>query len=207
MKEMSEQTNEVTETTNGIPVYHERFKWFAVMVQPGMEKKAKAGLEERIKKLKMEEFFGMIHIPIHSVEKIDTQGKKKMLEQRLMPGYMFIQMDPTKDQVFSFVKETPKISSFIGASHSQKPNPVPEDEIDRIVNRVTARPTEQSKPKTIFHKGEKVKVIDGPFTNFTGDIDEVKADKMKLRLLISVFGRATPVEIEFNKVEKIEDAQ
>lgn len=187
---------------------HERFKWYAVLTQSGMEKKAKATLEERIKKLKMTDYFGQILIPTMTVEKIDEGGKKKKVEQKMMPGYLFVQMDPEHKATFGCVKDTPKISSFIGAAANQDPKPVPDEEISRIFNRAAeATKAAPAKPLTAFEKGEKVKVIEGPFTNFIGDIDEVKADKMKLRLLISVFGRATPVELEFNKVEKLKDGE
>ncbi|MBX9703211.1 MAG: transcription termination/antitermination protein NusG [Silvanigrellaceae bacterium] len=202
---MSENSPQIEENDEA-SLSHDKFKWFAVSTQSGMEKKAKFSLEERIKKLKMEEFFGKILIPSQQVDRIDQSGKKKRVEQKMMPGYLFIQMDPDNDAVYSCVKGTPKISSFIGASNNQKPKPVPNEEISRLVNRMIKAPQAQSaKPLVAFEKGEKVKVIDGPFTNFIGDIDEVKVDKMKLRLLISVFGRATPVEIEFNKVEKIKN--
>ena len=185
---------------------HERFKWFAVLTQSGMEKKAKASLEERIKKFKMDDYFGYILIPMMTVERLDANGKRKKVEQRMMPGYLFVQMDPDNKNTFSCVKDTPKITKFITAQANQDPNPVPDDEILRVFTR--AQETSKaapSKPLVLFEKGDKVKVIDGPFTNFVGDVDEVKADKMKLRLLISVFGRATPVELEFNKVEKVKE--
>jgi transcriptional antiterminator NusG len=185
---------------------HERFKWFAVLAQSGMEKRAKSTLLDRIKKLKMDNSFGHILIPMMTVEKIDTNGKKKKLEQRMMPGYIFVQMDPENKATFSCVKETPKISKFVVAQANQDPLPVPEEEISRLFNRAAeASKAAPSKPLVAFEKGQKVKVIDGPFTNFVGDIDEVKPDKMKLRVLISVFGRATPVELEFSKVEKVKE--
>ena len=202
----AEKDTVVVEKNPEIKLHHERFKWFAVLTQPGMEKRAIEGLHARIKKQNMADSFGQIIVPCQTVDKIDAQGKKKQVEQKMMPGYIFIQVDPANVAVFSFVKETPKISSFIGTSHSQVPHPIPEEELDKIFNRTKYVAEEKKqKPKTVFEKGEKVKVIDGPFTNFVGDIDEVKADKMKLRLLISVFGRATPVEIEFNKVEKYKE--
>ena len=185
---------------------HERFKWFAVLAQSGMEKRAKSTLEDRIKKLKMENYFGHILIPMMTVEKIDANGKKKKLEQRMMPGYIFVQMDPENKATFSCVKDTPKISKFVVIQANQDPLPVSEEEISRLFNRAAeASKAAPSKPLVAFEKGQKVKVIDGPFTNFVGDIDEVKPDKMKLRVLISVFGRATPVELEFTKVEKVKE--
>lgn len=202
------KVNEIDSSLKPTSFTHERFKWYAVLTQSGMEKKAKATLEERIKKLKMTDYFGQILIPTMIVEKIDEGGKKKKVEQKMMPGYLFVQMDPDHKATFGCVKDTPKISSFIGSAANQDPKPVPDEEISRIFNRAAeATKASPAKPMTAFEKGEKVKVIDGPFTNFVGDIDEVKADKMKLRLLISVFGRATPVELEFNKVEKLRDGE
>ena len=109
---------------------------------------------------------------------------------------------------FYYKEDTPKISNFIGAAHNKMPPPVSDEEVDRVVNRAAHIAKEvAARPKATFEKGEKVRVIDGPFTNVVGDVDEVKADKMKLRLLISVFGRPTPVELEFNKVEKMKEGE
>lgn len=195
-----------TESPSQINFFHERFKWFAVLTQSGMEKRAKAALEERIKKLKMSDDFGHILIPTMMVEKIDASGKKKKIEQRMMPGYLFVQMDPENKATFGCVKDTPKITKFVAAQTNQDPQPVTNEEMHSLLNRAAeATKAAPSRPLVAFEKGEKVKVIDGPFTNFIGDVDEVKADKAKLKLLISVFGRATPVELDFNKVEKIKD--
>lgn len=205
-EEMQATTEAVPESAPEQPTVNEKFKWYAIMTQSGMEKKAKGVLEERIKKMNLKDFFGQIIIPTQTIERIDEKGKKKFVEQKMMPGYIFIQMEMT-EPAYHCVKDTPKISTFIGASHNKTPPHVPDEEIDRVINRAVHVAKEiAARPKTVFEKGEKVKVIDGPFTNFVGDIDEVKADKNKLRLLISVFGRPTPVEIEFSKVEKIKEA-
>jgi transcription termination/antitermination protein NusG len=186
---------------------NDRFKWYAVVTQSGMEKKAKFVLEERIKKFNLQHLFGRIVIPTQNVERIDEKGKKKLVEQKLMPGYVFVHMEMT-EPAFHCVKDTPKVSNFIGATQHRMPPPVADEEVDRVINRAAHVAKEiAARPKLSFEKGEKVRVIDGPFTNFVGDVDEVKADKQKLKLLISVFGRATPVEIEFNKVEKITEGQ
>lgn len=205
---MKEETLQTPETKEGIvSTRHDHFKWYAVVTQSGMEKKAKTVLEERIKKFKLVEAFGQIIIPTQTIERIDEKGKKKFVEQKMMPGYIFIQMDMT-DPAYHCVKDTPKITNFIGSSNNKTPPPLPDEEVDRVINRAAHIAKEvASRPKTVFEKGEKVRVIDGPFTNFVGDVDEVKADKMKLRLLISVFGRPTPVELEFNKVEKMKDGE
>lgn len=187
----------------GIQVSHERFRWYAVLTQSGMEKKAKTVLEERIKKQNLGDFFGHIIIPAQTIERIDEKGKKKLVEQKMMPGYLFLQMELT-EAAYHCVKETPKVLNFIGAAANQSPPALSDEEVDRVLNRAVYVAKEQAaKPKVVFEKGQKVRVIDGPFTNFVGDIDEVKPEKMKLRLLISVFGRQTPVEIEFAKVERI----
>lgn len=200
---MAEQQQSKT-NSGSIQVSHERFRWYAILAQSGMEKKAKTALEERIKKKNLTNHFGHIVIPSLTVERVDEKGKKKLVEQKMMPGYMLVQMDMT-DPAYIAVKDTPKILGFIGAIGNEPPPPLADEEVDRVLNRAAHVAKEQAaKPKVVFEKGQKVKVIDGPFTNFVGDVDEVKLDKMKLRLLISVFGRQTPVEIEFSKVERVE---
>lgn len=179
-------------------------QWYAVVTQSNMEKRAKSTLEERIKKKKLENFFGRIIIPTITSEVLDEKGKKKKVENKMMPGYIFIEMEMT-DPAYHCVKDTPKVTGFLGATQSRTPPPLTAQEVDRVINRAAIVAKEEAaKPRAIFEKGEKVKVIDGPFTNFVGDVDEVKNEKQKLRLLISVFGRPTPVEIEFSKVERID---
>ncbi|MEY2986537.1 MAG: hypothetical protein RJB13_58 [Pseudomonadota bacterium] len=203
---MTEELQNTAEAPS--PIRNEKLKWYAITTQSGMEKKAKTALEERIKKLKLSDHFGQIVIPSQTIEKIDEKGKKKKIEQKLMPGYIFIQMDLTEKSAYHCVKDTPKISNFIGAAPNREPPPLSDEEVDRVINRTAHIAKEiAARPKMHFEKGERLRVIDGPFTNFIGDVDEVKADKMKLRLLISVFGRPTPVEIEFNKVEKVKEGE
>lgn len=201
------ENNEVASADSAPLPKNERFKWYAIITQSGMEKKAKSTLEERVKKLGLQESFGQIVIPSQQVERIDEKGKKKFVEQKMMPGYILIQMEMT-EPAFHCVKDTPKISNFIGATQHKMPPPLSDEEVDRVINRAAHVAKEiAARPKATFEKGEKVRVIDGPFTNFVGDVDEVKPDKMKLKLLISVFGRPTPVELEFNKVEKIKEGE
>ena len=179
-------------------------QWYAVVTQSNMEKRAKSTLEERIKKKKLDSFFGRIIIPTMTSEVVDEKGKKKKVENKMMPGYIFVEMEMT-EPAYHCVKETPKVSGFLGATQSRTPPPLTAQEVDRVINRAAIVAKEEAaKPRAIFEKGERVKVIDGPFTNFVGDVDEVKNEKQKLRLLISVFGRPTPVEIEFSKVERID---
>jgi transcriptional antiterminator NusG len=169
-----------------------------------MEKRVKTVLEERIKKKHLDQHFGRIIIPTVTSEVFDEKGKKKKVESKMMPGYIFVEMEMI-GTAYDLVKSTPKVGSFLGAAQGKEPPPLSEAEIDRIINRAAIVAKEEAaKPKAVFEKGEKVKVIDGPFTNFVGDVDEIKTEKQKLRLLISVFGRPTPVEIEFSKVERID---
>ncbi len=205
LDEQAHENEQDTESAS-ISYTHERFKWYAVLTQSSAEKRAKLNLEDQIKRLGLSEYFGQILIPIAIVDKMDVNGKRKKVEQRLMPGYMFIQLDPESKAAFSCVKNTLKIARFVTPGPNQDPLPIPDEEIARIFERA-AENTKAAplKPHVLFEKGDRVKVIDGPFTSFIGDVDEVKPDKAKLRLLISVFGRPTPVEIEFTKVEKVKE--
>jgi transcriptional antiterminator NusG len=209
MTDTLEQTEQVAveETAPAVAVKDERYRWYAVFVQSGMEKKAKQVLEDRIKKFAVESSFKTVLVPSREVEYIDEYGKKKKREQKMMPGYLLIQME-MNDKTFHLVRETPKITNFVGADTRKNilPPPMGDDEVDRLMNTAAhqAKP-EVQRAKMSFEKGERVKVIDGPFASFIGDVDEVKTDKQKLRILVSVFGRATPVEIEFTKVEKVRE--
>lgn len=186
-------------------VVDERFHWFAVFTQSGMEKKAKQALDDRIKKYNYESCFKQVVVPSREVDYVDANGKKKKREQKMMPGYLLIQME-LNDKTFHFVRETPKISNFVGADPRKNilPAPMADDEVARLFVAAAhqAKP-EVQRAKMTFERGERVRVIEGPFASFIGDVDEVKGDKHKLRILVSVFGRATPVEIEFSKVEKV----
>jgi transcriptional antiterminator NusG len=205
MTDTLEQKVELPVEENVSPVVDERFRWFAVFTQSGFEKKAKQALDDRIKKYNYDGCFKQVVVPSREVDYIDANGKKKKREQKMMPGYLLIQME-MNDKTFHFVRETPKITNFVGAD--PRKNILPAPMADAEVERLFATAAHQAKPEVqrarmTFEKGERVKVIDGPFTSFLGDVDEVKADKQKLRILVSVFGRATPVEIEFSKVEKV----
>jgi transcription termination/antitermination protein NusG len=186
---------------------HPRFKWYCIVVQSGVEKKALEILEQRIKKQNLEDSFGRIVVPTQMVEKIDDKGKKKQVEKKIMPGYVLIQME-LNDKTYQCVRQTPKISTFLGATNFKLPPALTEEEVDKMLNKKAhLAKAAAEKPKTQFEKGEKVKVIDGPFSSFVGEVDEVKSGNSKLRVLISVFGRATPVEIEMSKVEKLKEGE
>ncbi|HJK94934.1 MAG TPA: transcription termination/antitermination protein NusG [Polyangiaceae bacterium LLY-WYZ-15_(1-7)] len=170
--------------------------WYVIQAYSGYENKVKLSLEERIRQAGMEDLFGEILIPKESVQE-NRGGKKRVVNRNFYPGYIFLQMNLT-DETWHLVKGTPKVSGFIGGRH---PSPVPKREIEVIARQVaqgSAKPT----PRVSFEPGDHVRVTEGAFANYTGTIEEVNAEKHKVRVLISIFGRATPVELEYGQVEK-----
>ena len=172
-------------------------KWYVVHTYSGFENKAKQSLEERIKTHKMDEFFGDILIPTENVVEL-KKGKKQTTTRKFFPGYILVNMELTNES-WHTVRSTPKITGFVGGNTS--PPSIPEDEVLRITNQITEGRI-KPKPLISFEKGESVRIIDGPFSSFTGYVDEVKAEKGKVRVLVSIFGRPTPVDLDFIQVEK-----
>ena len=172
-------------------------KWYVVHTYSGYENKAKKTLEERIKRKKLDDHFGQVLIPTEEVVEM-KRGKRRTSKRKFFPGYMLVQMTMT-EATWYLVKSTPKITGFVG--DSTKPAPVPDDEVARITNQI-AEGAERVIPKVIFEKGDSVRVVDGPFANFNGVVEQVDSEKGKLRVLVSIFGRATPVEMDFIQVEK-----
>ncbi len=154
-------------------------------------------LTDRIAAYGMEEKFGQILIPAENVVEL-VKGKKRTTSRKFFPGYVLVQMELV-DQTWHLVKSTPKVTGFVGGKTN--PPSIPDDEVARLSQQITAGSL-KPKMKVLYEKGENVRVIDGPFTNFAGVVEEVKPDKGKLRVLVSIFGRATPVELEFLQVEK-----
>lgn len=173
-------------------------RWYIVHTYAGLENWAKQALEERVKSLHLEDKISEILVPSETVVEI-VKGQKKASSRKFFPGYILVKME-LNDETWQIVRNTPKITSFVGG----KTNPpfIPDEEVRRITEQIREGAL-KPKPKVQFQKGESIRVIDGPFTNFTGTIDEVKSDKGKLRILVSIFGRATPVELEFSQVEKV----
>ncbi len=173
-------------------------KWYVVHTYSGYEQKAKAALEERIKSLHMEHKMGQVLVPIERVQELGKGGQRKISSRKFFPGYIFVQM-LLDEETWHIVKNTPKITGFVG--HATEPPEVPESEVREITQQMeegALRP----KPKVLFEVGEAIKVVDGPFQDFNGTVEEVKPEKGKVRVLISIFGRATPVELDFVQVEK-----
>ncbi len=171
--------------------------WYVVHVYSGFELKVKQVLEERIRSLKMTDFFGEVHVPQETVVEL-VRGEKKTSNRKFFPGYILVQMVLDQD-TWHLVKETPKVTGFVG--DATDPEPLSEEEVARIVSQVEEGAA-SPRSRTTFEQGQTVKVIDGPFADFNGTVEEVKPEKGKLKVLISIFGRATPVELDFVQVEK-----
>ncbi|MCS6796917.1 MAG: transcription termination/antitermination protein NusG [Myxococcota bacterium] len=171
-------------------------KWYVVQAQSGHENRVKAALLERIRQHGMERYFGEILVPRESVQETRA-GQKRVSSRTFYPGYVFVQMD-LNEHTWHLVRDTPRVSGFVGG---RTPSPVPEDEIASIVQQV-AEGAAKPKPRVVFEPGDHVRVVDGAFANFTGTVEEVKPEKQKVRVLVSFFGRATPVELDYAQVEK-----
>lgn len=197
--EASEPADETPAPQQVKPVTSDVVKldWYVVHAYSGFEMKAKQALEERIRLNKMEKFFGQIHVPQETVVEL-VKGQKKTSNRKFFPGYILVQMHLNQDS-WHLVKETPKVTGFVG--DATDPSPMSEDEVKRVLNQVEEG-TASPRSKMSFEQGETVKVIDGPFTDFNGTIEEVKPEKGKVKVLISIFGRATPVELDFMQIEK-----
>lgn len=173
-------------------------RWYVVHAYSGQEKSIQAALIERIKRSGMQDKFGDVLVPTEEVVEMKS-GQKALSERRFFPGYILVQMEMT-DETWHLVKSTPKVTGFIGGS-AMKPTPVPDREVEAILNQVKEG-VEKPKPKVLFEVGENVRVTEGPFADFNGTVEEVNYDKSKLRVSVLIFGRATPVELDFGQVEK-----
>jgi len=171
-------------------------KWYGVHTYSSFENKVKLSLEERIRNHGLEELFGEILIPSESVMEL-KKGERKTTSRKFFPGYILVNME-LNDETWHVVNETPKVTGFVGGS---TPAPITEEEINKITRKIEEG-AEKPRPKISFEVGETVRVVDGPFLNFAGVVEDVKPDKAKLRVMVSIFGRATPVELEFMQVEK-----
>ncbi|MCB0354837.1 MAG: transcription termination/antitermination protein NusG [Bdellovibrionales bacterium] len=176
---------------------HPDLHWYVINAYSGYEMKAKRSLEERIRTHGMEDLFGEVRVPEETVVEL-VRGQKKTSTRKFFPGYMLVQMVMNQD-TWHLVKETPKITGFIG--DETDPAPLSPDEVSKVLQQVEEGAS-APKAKMSFVEGETVKVIDGPFSDFNGTVEEVRPEKGKLKVLISIFGRATPVELDFIQVEK-----
>lgn len=173
-------------------------KWYIAHTYSGFENKVKATLEEKIRSLGKDKLFGQVVVPTEQVVEL-VKGKKKTSSRKFYPGYIMIQMVLT-DETWHIVQDIEKVTGFLGGR--TQPVPISDEEAGRILTRMEDG-REKPKPKFFFEEGDEVRVIDGPFNNFNGVVEEVKPDKAKLKVLISIFGRSTPVELDFVQVTKI----
>ncbi|MDZ7923908.1 MAG: transcription termination/antitermination protein NusG [Marinagarivorans sp.] len=173
-------------------------RWYVVHAYSGFEKKVAAALRERIALNKMEEHFGDVLVPTEEVVEMKG-GQKRKSERKFFPGYVLVNME-LNDAAWHLVKETPRVMGFIGGK-ADKPAPITEKEANLILQRVDDS-TDKPRPKTLFEPGEMVRVTDGPFNDFNGVVEEVNYEKSRLRVAVLIFGRSTPVELEFGQVEK-----
>ncbi len=190
---MAEETSSNTEVAKDTS----KLKWFIVNTQTSCEHLAKASIEERVRSLNMEAKFGQILIPAESVVEL-VKGKKATRSRKFFPGYIFVQMQ-MEDATWHLVKNASKVTGFVGGK--VKPPEVPEEEVMRVTRQM-AMGAEKVQPKVKFSVGESVTVVDGPFSGFNGAVEEINPDKGKVKVLVSIFGRPTPVELDFVQVEK-----
>ena len=173
-------------------------RWYVVHAYSGFENQVKRSLEERIKLASLEELFGDVMVPTEEVVEM-RDGQKRKSDRKFFPGYVLVQMDMT-DETWHLVKDVPKVMGFIGGT-TDKPAPITDREAESILNRVQEG-AEKPRPKVLFETGEVVRITDGPFNDFNGVVEEVDYDKNRLRVEVSIFGRSTPVDLEFGQVEK-----
>lgn len=171
--------------------------WYVVHTYSGFEAKAKKALEDKVKSLGKQGEIPEVLVPSESVVEM-KKGVKKTSNRKIFPGYILVKMDLT-DETWQIIKSVPKVTGFVGGS--KEPPIVPDEEVQRITQQISEG-TLRPKPKVSFDKGESIRVVDGPFTNFNGIVDEVKPEKGKVKVLVSIFGRSTPVELDFIQVEK-----
>ncbi|PWB59530.1 MAG: transcription termination/antitermination protein NusG [Nitrosomonadales bacterium] len=173
-------------------------RWYVIHAYSGFEKSVQRALLERIERAGMQDKFGEILVPLEEVVEMKG-GQKSISERKFFPGYVLAQMEMT-DETWHLVKSTPKVTGFVGGS-GNKPTPITDKEVEAILKQIQEG-VEKPKPKVLFEVGESVRVTEGPFNDFHGNVEEVNYDKNKLRVSVLIFGRATPVELDFGQVEK-----
>ena len=200
-KRESEMTNELVQEPEAPqePERNPNFRWYILHAYSGFERKVKESLESRIQAFGLESRFGRIMIPTEPVTET-VNGKKRTIERVFLPGYVLIEME-LDNQIWHIIKDTPRVTGFLGTG--DKPVALSEEEISSLLNR-SDEAKEKPRQKIRFEKNESVRITDGPFANFNGIVDEINEDRETLKVMVTIFGRSTPVELEFGKVEKIE---
>jgi len=182
-----------------VPAVPNNKRWYVVHAYSGMEKAVERNLRERIDRSELQDKFGRILVPMEEVVELKN-GKRSVSERRFFPGYVLVEMEMADDS-WHLVKHTNKVTGFVGGAKN-RPSPISEAEVMKIVHQMQEG-VEKPKPKTLWSVGELVRIKDGPFTDFNGAIEDVNYDKSKVRVAVTIFGRATPVELDFAQVEKV----
>ncbi len=175
-------------------------QWYVVHAYSGMEKAVERNLLERIERAGMQSKFGRILVPTEEVVEMKN-GRKTITERRFFPGYVLVEME-LDDATWHLVKHTSKVTGFVGGAKNHRPAPISEADVSKIMSQIQEG-VEKPRPKVLFEAGEMVRVKEGPFTDFNGNVEEVNYEKSRLRVSVTIFGRATPVELEFQQVEKV----
>ena len=173
-------------------------RWYVVHAYSGFEKSVQRALVERIARDGMQDLFGQILVPVEEVIEMKN-GQKSITERKFFPGYVLVEME-MNDDTWHLIKSTPKVTGFVGGT-ANKPTPISEKEVDKIMQQMKDG-VDKPRPKVLFEVGEMVRVKEGPFTDFNGSVEDVNYEKSKIRVSVTIFGRATPVELDFGQVEK-----
>jgi len=173
--------------------------WYVIHTYSGYEAKVKASIEERVKESGMSGKIFQVIIPTEDVVEVRA-GKKRISERKFYPGYVFVEME-LDEETWYFIKNIPKVTGFIGGMN--EPTPVSEAEMKELIGQLEGGETSRPKPKYSYGQGENVRVVEGPFNNFVGVVEEINSDRGKVKIMVNIFGRATPLELEFSQIEKI----
>jgi transcriptional antiterminator NusG len=173
-------------------------QWFVVHTYSGFENKVASAIESRAKIFNLQDLFGRVIVPTEKVREI-RKSKKIETEQKFFPGYLLVEMELT-DDTWHLVRSTPKVTGFVGSA--SRPVPLEQDQVDEILRQMEAG-AEKPKPKSVFQRGDKVRVVDGPFVNFQGTVDDINPERGRMKVVVPVFGRPTPVELEYYQVERL----
>ena len=173
-------------------------QWYIIHTYSGFEDRVKETLRQRVEALQMQELFGEIEVPVENVVEVKN-GKERKVRRKVFPGYVLVELEMT-DDAWHLVRNTPKVTGFVGAG--KKPTPLSEEEVNQILHQSVAT-QEKPRPKEVFERGERIKIIDGPFASFQGVVEEVNLDRSTVKVMVTIFGRETPVEMEFRQVQKL----
>jgi transcriptional antiterminator NusG len=174
-------------------------RWYVVHAYSGFEKSVQRALIERVARAEMQDYFGQILVPEEEVVEMRS-GQKSITQRKFFPGYVLVEME-MNDQSWHLVKSTPKVTGFIGGT-ATKPTPISEKEVEKIMTQIQEG-VEKPRPKVLFEVGEMVRIKEGPFSDFNGNVEEVNYEKSRMRVAVTIFGRSTPVELQFDQVEKV----